>query len=77
VLALDDILSELDPERRRLVLESMADYEQVLLSTAEPDAVPQEFMEKADLYTVHGGKVIAGETAAGEKFPSPSGRGSG
>jgi DNA replication and repair protein RecF len=67
-LALDDILSELDPIRRRLVLESVADYEQVLLTTAERDAVVEEFLSKADLYEVRDGRVtaVAVSSAAGE-----------
>lgn len=57
VLALDDILSELDPGRRRLVLESLSAYEQVLLTTAETEAVSPEFLEGAAVYRVQEGKV--------------------
>lgn len=57
VLALDDILSELDPGRRRLVLESLSTYEQVLLTTAETEAVSPEFLEGAAVYRVQEGKV--------------------
>lgn len=56
-LALDDILSELDPVRRRLVLEGVADYEQVLLTTAERDAVAEQFLSNADLFQVREGRV--------------------
>ena len=64
-LALDDILSELDPVRRKLVLEGVADYEQVLLTTAERDAVAEEFLADADLYEVHEGKVTPVAVSAG------------
>jgi DNA replication and repair protein RecF len=57
VLALDDILSELDPERRRRVLEAASTHEQVLLTAIEPGAVPSEYLEKADIYTVINGRV--------------------
>jgi len=57
VLALDDILSELDPERRRLVLEAATKHEQVLLTSTEPGIVPQEFLDTADIYTVMNGRV--------------------
>lgn len=57
VLALDDILSELDPVRRKLVLESVSTYEQVLLTTAEGDSVMPEFLQQATAYRVREGKV--------------------
>jgi DNA replication and repair protein RecF len=57
VLALDDILSELDPERRILVLEAATMHEQVLLTATEPGIVPKKFLEKADIYTVMNGRV--------------------
>ena len=57
VLALDDILSELDPERRKRVLEAASKHEQVLLTATEPGVVPPEFLEKADIYTVMNGRV--------------------
>lgn len=57
VLALDDILSELDPVRRKLVLENVSRYEQVLLTTAETDAVAPEFLEGAVVFHVSEGKV--------------------
>lgn len=57
VLALDDILSELDPGRRRLVLDRATKFEQVLLTSAELSAISSEYLEKATLYRVHEGKV--------------------
>ncbi|MDA0676842.1 MAG: DNA replication/repair protein RecF [Chloroflexi bacterium] len=57
ILALDDILSELDPGRRKLVLQQVSQYEQVLLTTAEDDAVAPEFMDGAALFSVSDGKV--------------------
>jgi DNA replication and repair protein RecF len=57
VLALDDILSELDPERRVLVLEAATKHEQVLLTSTEPGIVPEKFLESAAIYTVMNGRV--------------------
>jgi DNA replication and repair protein RecF len=57
VLALDDILSELDPKRRVLVLEAAIKHEQVLLTSTEPDIVPEGFLATADIYSVMNGRV--------------------
>jgi DNA replication and repair protein RecF len=57
VLALDDILSELDPQRRRLVLEAATKHQQVLLTSTEPGIVPEDFLEAADIFTVENGHV--------------------
>ncbi|MBM3957696.1 MAG: DNA replication/repair protein RecF, partial [Gemmatimonadetes bacterium] len=57
VLALDDVLSELDRERRRLVLEAAAEYEQVLLTTTDFDLVEPSFLAAASRYEVDAGQV--------------------
>lgn len=57
VLALDDVLSELDLERRRRVLEAASKHEQVLLTATEPGVVPHDFLDKAGIYTVMNGRV--------------------
>jgi recombinational DNA repair ATPase RecF len=57
VLALDDVLSELDPARRERVLAAASEHEQVLLTATEPGIVPSEFLDKADIYTVMNGRV--------------------
>lgn len=57
VLALDDILSELDPGRRRLVLDRASKFEQVLLTSAELSSISAEHLEKAELFKVREGKV--------------------
>jgi DNA replication and repair protein RecF len=40
VMLLDDVLSELDPERRARLLDTLADGGQTLLSTADARTVP-------------------------------------
>ena len=59
VLALDDILSELDPGRRKLVLDLASQSEQVLLTTAEVDAVAPEHLDQSNRFHVEGGRVTA------------------
>ncbi|MDP6822429.1 MAG: DNA replication/repair protein RecF [Dehalococcoidia bacterium] len=58
VLALDDVLSELDESRRRLVLENVASYEQVLITTTDFDRVEDSFLSDATRLTVEAGRVI-------------------
>lgn len=57
VLALDDVLSELDETRRRLVLENVASYEQVLITTTDFDRVEDSFLSGATRMTVEAGSV--------------------
>ncbi len=57
VLALDDILSELDPDRRRLVLKVASESEQVLLTATEPEIVPPEFISTAKIFNITNGQV--------------------
>ena len=58
VLALDDVLSELDQTRRKLVLENVASYEQVLITTTDFDRVEDSFLSGAARMTVESGSVI-------------------
>ena len=57
VLALDDVLSELDEKRRRLVLENVASYEQVLITTTDFDRVEDSFLAGATRMRVESGQV--------------------
>ncbi len=57
ILALDDVLSELDEKRRRLVLENVASYEQVLITTTDFDRVEDSFLAGATRMTVESGQV--------------------
>ncbi len=57
MLALDDVLSELDERRRRLVLEAASNYEQVLLTTTDFSFVDASFLAEAETFTVDGGAV--------------------
>jgi DNA replication and repair protein RecF len=57
VLALDDVLSELDESRRRLVLENVASYEQVLITTTDFDRVEDSYLSGATRMRVESGQV--------------------
>ncbi|MBH65922.1 MAG: DNA replication/repair protein RecF [Chloroflexi bacterium] len=61
VLALDDILSELDPKRRELVLAAAIKHEQILLTATEPGIIPQDFLDSANVFTVMNGRVTQEE----------------
>ena len=57
ILALDDVLSELDAARRRLVLEGVYGYDQVLLTTADFGLIDHKYLANANRFIVHDGAV--------------------
>lgn len=57
VLALDDVLSELDADRRRRVLAAARGYEQTLLTATEFDLVPADFLRTARRFTIKAGEI--------------------
>ena len=59
IVLLDDVLSELDPSRRELVLERVSGYDQCLLTTPEPASVPDRFRREMRRYAVRKGTVTA------------------
>jgi DNA replication and repair protein RecF len=59
ILVLDDVLSELDPTRREALLASVAAISQVILTTAEPAALPATFVANAQVLAVKAGTVSA------------------
>jgi DNA replication and repair protein RecF len=62
VLLLDEVLAELDPQRREDLLTRLADSEQALLTTTDLDLFTTEFIEKVVHWQVYGGRV---ETSPG------------
>ncbi len=54
---LDDVLSELDWDRRRKTLEKAADYQQVIMTTADRGVLDDFGEFGAAFYQVHGGTV--------------------
>jgi DNA replication and repair protein RecF len=57
VLLLDEVLAELDPDRRVDLLRRLASCEQVLLTTTDLDLFPGDFVAKARLWQVNAGRI--------------------
>lgn len=57
VLLLDDVLSELDDYRQSHLLSTIQGKVQTFVSTTSVDGIHHETLEKADLFTVHEGKI--------------------
>lgn len=61
VLLLDDVLSELDPDRRRDLLALLDGHQQTLITTTEPAILPAGFLAGALVLHVAGGEVVGAE----------------
>jgi len=61
VLLLDDVLSELDPDRRRDLLDLLDGHQQTLLTTTELGALPPEFVAGSLVLHVAGGGIVGAE----------------
>ena len=59
ILLLDDVLSELDPRRRRLLLEAVRDGGQTIVTTADPGAADALAEPPDALVRVEGGRLAA------------------
>ncbi len=57
VLLLDEVLAELDAERRQDLLSGLSASEQVLLTTTDLDLFSPEYIQKSTLWQVRGGRV--------------------
>ncbi|MDO8673636.1 MAG: DNA replication/repair protein RecF [Dehalococcoidia bacterium] len=57
ILLLDDIMSELDSERRSHLVESLAQHEQVLITTTDLDRYGCDFLSRASVFTVNQGQI--------------------
>ena len=57
VLLLDDVLSELDAERRSALLRRVGDGGQVIVTSAEAGPFPPELMSEARVWTVRAGTI--------------------
>ncbi len=67
ILLLDDVLSELDNQRRRDLLAAVRSLDQVLLTTTDPASLPPEVLAYAHVYRVRSGRVFEmAEKAGGE-----------
>ena len=59
VLLLDDVLSELDGERRAALLRQVAGAGQVIITSVEAGPFPPELMANSMVWTVSGGRIQA------------------
>jgi DNA replication and repair protein RecF len=59
VLLLDDVLSELDGERRAALLRQVAAEGQVIITSVEAGPFPPELISKATVWSVVGGTIEA------------------
>ena len=57
VILLDDVLSELDARRREGVMEYFDNYQQTIVTTADPDRVREVLTQATGRYVVSGGTV--------------------
>ena len=57
ILLLDDVLSELDAPRRRLVLERVSNYSQVFITTADVDVIEPEYLARMTRFVVDRGRL--------------------
>jgi DNA replication and repair protein RecF len=57
VLLLDEALAELDRERRDLLVDQLGGAEQVLITTAEPEALPARLLAQAHRWRVEAGSL--------------------
>jgi DNA replication and repair protein RecF len=58
VLLLDEVVAELDAQRRAYLLNRISGASQVLLTTTEPDIFTREFLEKATRWHIQQGQII-------------------
>jgi DNA replication and repair protein RecF len=57
VILLDEVMAELDLERRADLLAYLSDSEQVLFTTTDINLFTSDFVERAEIWDVHGGNV--------------------
>ncbi|HEX8731298.1 MAG TPA: DNA replication/repair protein RecF [Ktedonobacterales bacterium] len=65
VLLLDDVLSELDPQRREDLLAAVRGLDQTLVTTTDLTIAPAEALRAATIYEVRGGAVSQKPPVAG------------
>lgn len=65
ILLLDDVLSELDAQRRADLLAAVHDLDQVLLTTTDAASVPGDALAHASIFSVRAGRVVLTTPASG------------
>jgi DNA replication and repair protein RecF len=64
ILLLDEVIAELDAERRAYLLDRIKDVHQALLTTTEPDIFTAHFLQNATRWQIHQGQIITMSDAA-------------
>jgi DNA replication and repair protein RecF len=59
ILLLDDVLSELDAQRRADLLDAVKNLDQVLLTVTDASSLPEAVLARAHIFTVRAGRVTA------------------
>jgi len=59
ILLLDDVISELDQNRRRFLLEAISEVQQVIITTTDLDYYDREFLDTALLWRVSAGSIAS------------------
>ena len=59
LLLLDDILSEMDADRARSVIEAISDYDQLLVTATDVDRFPRQFLDRAAVFSVDAGAIAS------------------
>ena len=70
VLLLDDVFSELDPPRRNATARSLEGAQQIILTTADPEALPAQLPTPAAAYCVRAGSLEPLDTTPARHPPS-------
>jgi DNA replication and repair protein RecF len=58
ILLLDDIMSELDPDRRAWLLAAIAPGQQVIITATETEHFTADFLMHANIHQVRAGAII-------------------
>ena len=61
ILALDDILSELDEDKRKIVLGTLGNYEQVLITSTDAFFLQKINLPKISVYNISNGEITKTE----------------
>jgi DNA replication and repair protein RecF len=64
ILLLDDVLSELDPQRRRFVQRAVRVEGQTLITSADAESLDPAFLRGAETYRVERGTIRPGASLA-------------
>ena len=57
IILLDDVLAELDKERKLFVMSKIINYEQIILTTSDIAQVPDEFLKSISRLVVNNGNI--------------------